>query len=105
MAKNYFNYKTYQMRSADYELMLKDQDGCCAICKTKPPKGTRLDIDHDHSTQDVRGLLCGPCNRMIGLGQDNPEVLRAAADYVENNGHPSRFHIETGSLLKDYSPE
>lgn len=87
------------MRSADYELMLRDQNGCCAICKTKPPKGKRLDIDHDHSTGEVRGLLCGLCNRGLGLFKDNPNTLRSAADYVASGGHSSRFYVEGGCLL------
>ena len=99
MAKQYFRYKKYQMRSSDYELMLRDQNGCCAICGAKPEKGKRLDIDHDHETGEVRGLLCGLCNRALGLLKDDPGVIRHAADYVASGGHPSRFYVEGGRLI------
>lgn len=36
---------------------------------------------------------------MIGLGQDDPEVLKSAANYVSKGGHPSRFHVEGGKLI------
>lgn len=99
MSKRFFNYKTYSMRSADYELMLRDQNGGCAICGSKPPKGKRLDIDHDHDSGEVRGLLCGPCNRSLGLLKDDPSVIRRAADYVASGGHTSRFYVEGGKLI------
>lgn len=100
MGKRYFNYGKYKMRSSDYEMMLRDQQGVCAICGAKPQKGKRLDIDHDHETGEVRGLLCGLCNRAIGMLADDPDIIRAAADYVESGGHPSRFYVEGGRLLE-----
>jgi len=43
-------------------------------------------VDHVHdNTQRVRGLLCNHCNLAIGHARDNPEILRALADYVEAN--------------------
>jgi hypothetical protein len=79
-------------------LMLRDQEGCCSICKQKPKDGNRLHIDHDHTTGEVRGLLCQEHNMMLGLAYDNPKILRAAATYLENGGDPSRFYIETAKL-------
>jgi hypothetical protein len=99
MTKGYFQYKKYSMRSADYERMLNHQNGGCAICGTKPEDGKRLDIDHDHSSGEVRGLLCGLCNRACGLFKEDPKVIRQAANYVASGGHPSRFYVEGGRLL------
>lgn len=58
----------------------------CDICGGFAPHG-RGDwhIDHDHQTGTLRGLLCGHCNAAIGMLQDNPEVIRKAADYVERH--------------------
>jgi len=47
-----------------YEEMLARQNGGCAICGN-PPKTRRLDVDHDHRTGKIRGLLCHRCNRAL----------------------------------------
>lgn len=48
---------------------------------------TRMYADHDHVTGCFRGWLCVACNTGLGYFQDNPASLRAAADYLEKNGH------------------
>jgi hypothetical protein len=77
-----------RMKKCDFDAMLDAQGGRCAICRTDKAfsgggDGRRLAIDHCHSTGVVRGLLCGNCNRMLGLVKDDPEVLRRAAVYLE----------------------
>ena len=50
-----------------YEVLYFSQMGCCAICKTHQSKlGKTLEVDHDHDTGIIRGLLCHKCN--VGLG-------------------------------------
>jgi hypothetical protein len=66
----------YGIRLKEYEQLLEQQAGLCAICG-RPPRSRRvLDVDHDHLTGIVRGLLCGNCNRAVGLLDDNPELFR-----------------------------
>lgn len=72
--------------------MLSIQGGVCAICK-KPerhrsngPKVKRLAVDHDHTTGEVRGLLCNNCNRALGLFGDDVTALQAAIDYLSRVG-------------------
>lgn len=65
----------------EYERLLVAQDGHCALCPATP-KTRRLQIDHDHKTGRVRGLLCFRCNRFLH-GWMTPEWLRRAAAYVE----------------------
>jgi len=72
----------YGITAEQYENLFQQQNGQCAICK-KELTHRRLDVDHTHTTNTVRGLLCRACNIMIGLAKDRPEVLRAAADYLE----------------------
>lgn len=68
----------------DYELLLVCQDYRCAICRGRPRKNI-LAVDHDHKTGEIRGLLCSRCNhRLLGSANDDPQRLRAAADYLES---------------------
>lgn len=56
----------------------------CAICGThESQEGRALAIDHCHVSGKPRGVLCGRCNKGLGLFYDNPELLRNAADYIE----------------------
>lgn len=51
----------------------------CRICN-----GTeRLCIDHCHTTNNVRGILCTKCNAGLGMFRDNPELLYKAAEYLD----------------------
>lgn len=65
------------------EIMVK-QNGLCAICSGPCKSGRRLAIDHDHSTGRVRGLLCASCNNGLGRFKDDPALLVAAANYLNN---------------------
>lgn len=61
------------------------QRGLCAICGGRPTekKSKRLHVDHEHGTDKFRGLLCGRCNRGLGMFKDSSLLLRTAALYVE----------------------
>lgn len=65
----------------DYNVLLEAQGGVCAICKGHP-KDRALDVDHCHQRNEVRGLLCSGCNRILGLASDDVERLRAIIEYV-----------------------
>jgi hypothetical protein len=63
--------------------MLKAQNYKCAICGNEDEvEGRKLAIDHCHSEGRVRGLLCGKCNRGLGLFYDNTDLLEKAKDYL-----------------------
>ena len=69
-----------------YHATLEAQDNRCAICgKTPEENGKRICVDHDHETNEIRGLLCNRCNRVLGFVQDNPSLLRNAASYLEQH--------------------
>jgi hypothetical protein len=73
------------MSSEKYEQMLQDQNHCCKIClKHKSDEAKSLHVDHCHTTGVVRGLLCGNCNRALGLFKDNIEVLLSAINYLKS---------------------
>lgn len=69
----------------EYNNLLTRQEALCAICR-KPPVKKRLAVDHCHKTGKIRGLLCDACNTSLGKFHDNPSIIRAAAEYVENGG-------------------
>lgn len=81
--------RTYGLSQVDYDAILGQQGGVCAIClrpedKTYHGRVMRLQVDHCHSTGVIRGLLCRVCNSGMGLMRDDPERLAAAADYLRS---------------------
>jgi hypothetical protein len=66
----------------EYERLLEQQGGGCAICQSPPTPGISLHVDHDHGSGEIRGLLCFRCNNGIGLFRENPDLLQDAARYV-----------------------
>jgi Recombination endonuclease VII len=63
----------YAMTQEQYDSLLSSQHGCCALCGTHEPGGNgnkSFAIDHDHQTDQVRGLLCNVCNVWLG-GYEN----------------------------------
>lgn len=85
-----FNLRRYGITLEEYERMLVAQEGVCAACgqpektvhaKTGNPNS--LAVDHDHETGKVRGLLCSPCNRALGLIGDSLERAQALVRYLE----------------------
>lgn len=70
-----------------YNKMLAQQGGVCAICGSAETKCSAeyLAIDHDHDTGEIRGLLCSNCNRALGLFQDNSEIVEKAMLYLKKH--------------------
>lgn len=78
--RNSYLLKKYGITEGQYLDLLKKQKGVCAICK-KPPK-INLCVDHNHSTLEIRGLLCSFCNRRV-IGRHTSALLfQSAADYL-----------------------
>lgn len=77
--------KRYGITEEAYGVLVQVQKNLCAICNRPPEVGGKksLDVDHDHSTGRVRGLLCTNCNTGIGLFKDNPALLLAAISYLK----------------------
>lgn len=87
-SKRYYLRYNYGITSEEYDAMLEAQGGVCAICK-RPETGKHqsgntksLAVDHCHTTGKIRGLLCGDCNRAIGLFEDDVSRLGAAIAYL-----------------------
>lgn len=72
----------YGLAQEAYQSLLDKQKGKCAICKETPKGVQGIHVDHDHSKNIVRGLLCPNCNRGIGMFKEDPNRLRAAINYL-----------------------
>ena len=88
-------FKKYGITMEDYERMYLNQNGQCAICKM-PAKSmfekdtTRISmlcVDHCHRLGKVRSLLCGKCNKAIGLLREDCQILLNAINYI-------KYHLE-----------
>jgi hypothetical protein len=80
------NYRQYGITEADVDAMRSVQDFCCLICGAREgswkANSSRLVVDHNHTTGEVRGMLCPSCNRGLGQFNDDPDTLRAAVQYL-----------------------
>lgn len=82
--------RTYGITAAEYWAIYRAQGGVCYICRRAKGKdedgngrGKMLSVDHDHATGEVRGLLCGPCNKdVLGHLRDSIEALQRAVTYL-----------------------
>jgi len=74
-----YRWNTYQLTVAMFHGMLIAQAGKCLICDEQLRNPC---VDHCHTTQRVRGLLCNNCNAGIGYFQENPDNLTGAIAYL-----------------------
>jgi hypothetical protein len=74
--------RIYGLTTEEYDGLMKSQNHVCAICKQRPPNGTKLGVDHNHKTGQVRGALCVPCNTGLGMFGDDPDRLHKAIFYL-----------------------
>lgn len=78
--------RNYGLTPEDFDALLASQGGRCAICRSDDPGAKGMwHVDHCHDAGTVRGLLCSACNTGLGQFKDRPDVLRAAADYLEEH--------------------
>ena len=78
--------KSYGLTWEQYQDMVNSTGSCCYICgklTTFENSHNGLNVDHDHVTKKVRGLLCSNCNTSIGLANDNPVLLRKMIKYLK----------------------
>lgn len=77
----------YGITQEEFDALLESQGGVCAICGGLPPTHDHAaigqwNVDHDHDTGVVRGILCSACNIGIGKLGDSVERLEAAISYL-----------------------
>jgi len=84
--RNRFASAKTEYKLTDAQVLRLKAATVCELCGRPPRPGKALCVDHHHGTGLFRGVLCKSCNTMLGLGQDSPEVLRKAAEYLERSG-------------------
>lgn len=77
--------KRHSITLEQYNQILKDQGGGCAICGKTNQNGRALAVDHNHITNENRGLLCDNHNTGLGLFKDNIEELQRAINYLKEH--------------------
>lgn len=75
----------YRITRTEYEKKVELQLGGCAICKYPCKTGRGLAVDHDHKTDKVRDLLCYRCNIVLGLVNEDEELLFAIIEYLKKH--------------------
>lgn len=73
----------FGITAEDYNKLLELQSGGCAICKQSCLTGRRLAVDHNHETNEIRGLLCNSCNAGIGHFKEDENLLLNAIEYLK----------------------
>ncbi len=84
--QNIINLDNSAFTLVDYDRLYQIQSGRCVICKKHQTELKRaLDVDHDHKTGFVRGLLCHNCNQGLGNFKDNISNLKKSVNYMKNH--------------------
>ena len=87
-----------------YEYMLQEQNSVCAICGNKDKKDKDLAVDHCHTTDKVRGLLCSDCNLGLGQFKDSVDLLLRAKKYLERDYKLPEIEDTLGYIDRDDRP-
>lgn len=78
-------HKAFKLTEDQYLAKQEKQNNLCAICFRPQVGGKNLAVDHNHKTEQVRDLLCNPCNSAIGLLDEDILRLQAVIDYLKRH--------------------
>lgn len=83
--KFYHIEKRYGLTENQYRTKLNLQLNGCAICKLPFGEDRKIGIDHDHKTNEVRDLLCYRCNNILGLLNDDVDLIWSILEYLKRH--------------------
>lgn len=75
--------KVYGLEKGEYAQLYQFQGGLCALCRRATGASRRLSVDHSHATENVRGLLCRPCNDLLGHARDKVAFFYRCIGYLK----------------------
>jgi hypothetical protein len=94
--------KVYGFERGEYGRLYLFQGKVCAICRRATGATRKLSVDHDHKTGLVRGLLCRPCNDLLGHLRDDVATAQRIAAYLIA---PPARHLGIEALHEDFRKE
>ena len=72
--------RKYGITQDDWDRMFTEQSGKCAVCEEA--FSDQINVDHNHETGQVRGLLCSLCNWLLGMAKEDETILLKAVQYL-----------------------
>lgn len=94
--------KVYGLKPGEYGQIYLFQGQVCAICRRATGATRALSVDHDHRNGQVRGLLCRPCNDLLGHLRDDVETARRVVGYLLA---PPAVQLNIIALHEDFRKE
>lgn len=91
--------RKYGITPEEYDRLLDDQGGGCAICGRPPRDDIALHVDHEHTTGRIRGLLCFRCNNALGDFDDDHDRLVAALVYLGPRPQDAAVRTRVDALI------
>jgi hypothetical protein len=84
LALHYARMRKFGITLAERDELLAAQGNVCAICQGDN-SGSKRDwhIDHCHKSNQIRGILCHPCNLLLGFAKEDTHVLERAISYIK----------------------
>jgi Recombination endonuclease VII. len=91
--KKYQLKSKYNMTLEEYDKLVEFQQNGCAICRQLVTSERKLAVDHNHKTGEIRGLLCFKCNSLIGLANDDEDLLWKAMEYLKRTTWNKKIEV------------
>lgn len=89
-ARHAASLRRYGITPDEKWALLDTQGGRCAICRTSEPGRRGWQVDHDHKSGKVRGILCARCNLALGNAHDDVVTLQMMIDYLNSHRGAAR---------------
>jgi len=94
-SRHYHLVRKYGVGASEIAELIEAQRGMCAVCRERPAS----QVDHDHQTGRVRGVLCGGCNAGLGQLKEDPEIIRRAIAYLNRWHKPDTVQEPPASYI------
>jgi hypothetical protein len=94
--------KVYGFEPGEYGRIYLFQGKVCAICRRATGATRMLSVDHDHKTGLARGLLCRPCNDMLGHLRDDQQAVARMLQYLRT---PPAWQLGIRAVHEEFREE